>query len=168
VTGATIEIAVSEGRGGEALQRLADRAIQFADPLAEIGELLVASTQDRFNQAVAPDGTPWAPLAASTLARKKGPGILRENLHLQGSMRYQVGSDELQVGTNLPYAAAQHFGLPARIIRPKNGKALFWSGAKHPVREVKHPGLKARPILGLSAEDEVRIVEILEDYLLGD
>jgi hypothetical protein len=30
------------------------------------------------------------------------------------------------------------------IIRPKRKKALFWKGARHPVRRVRHPGLKAQ------------------------
>lgn len=167
MTGAILDVTGNAGQVGEALDELLKRAGNLRDPLAEIGELLLPSIHQRFNQGVAPDGSPWAPLAPSTLARKKGPGILRESLHLQGSFRYQVGNDELLVGTNVPYAAAHQFGLPAHTIRPKSGKALMWPGAKHPVKKVEHPGLKARPFLGLSIEDEAAILDVVKDYLAG-
>jgi hypothetical protein len=39
-------------------------------------------------------------------------------------------------------------GTPPHIIRPKNKKALYWRGAKHPVKVVRHPGTKAYAIVG--------------------
>jgi len=39
-------------------------------------------------------------------------------------------------------------GTPPHIIRPKNKKALYWRGAKHPVKLVHHPGSKAYAIVG--------------------
>ena len=147
---------------------LADRAGDLHDALAEAGEILMVSTPFRFVQGVAPDGAPWVPLAPSTLAQKKGPGILRENLHLMGSFRYQMLGQDLHFGTNVPYAAAQHFGLPVRTTTPKHGKALAWPGGKHPVSKVNPPGLKARPFVGLSTEDEERILEAVADYLAAE
>lgn len=38
-------------------------------------------------------------------------------------------------------------GTPPHIIRPKNKKALYWSGAAHPVKQVNHPGTKGYPII---------------------
>ncbi len=38
-------------------------------------------------------------------------------------------------------------GTKPHEIRPRNGKALFWTGADHPVKKVKHPGTKERPLL---------------------
>jgi len=46
---------------------------------------------------------------------------------------------------NAPYAIFVHEGTSPHIIRPKNKKALFWKGAKHPVRLVRHPGTRANP-----------------------
>lgn len=43
-------------------------------------------------------------------------------------------------------------GTLPHIIKPKNKKALYWSGAMHPVKEVNHPGTKAYPII----EDTLR------------
>lgn len=38
-------------------------------------------------------------------------------------------------------------GTAPHIIRPKNKKALYWSGAKHPVAQVNHPGTRPYPAL---------------------
>jgi len=45
------------------------------------------------------------------------------------------------------YAKAVEFGAGPHIIRPKNKRALFWPGAKHPVAYVMHPGNRAQPYL---------------------
>lgn len=57
------------------------------------------STDDRFTRQVAPYGSPWAPLAPSTLARKKGNKILRQYGHLQDTIRHSVSGNELSFGT---------------------------------------------------------------------
>ena len=46
------------------------------------------------------------------------------------------------------------FGTRAHIIRPKSKKALYWKGAKRPVKQVSHPGSKAKPYLIPAFEDE--------------
>lgn len=50
------------------------------------------------------------------------------------------------------YGAALEEGTPPHAIRPKNKKALYWSGASHPVKEVNHPGTKGYPVI----EDTLR------------
>lgn len=35
-------------------------------------------------------------------------------------------------------------GTKPHVIRPWRKRALFWPGARHPVRQVRHPGIKAR------------------------
>jgi hypothetical protein len=40
------------------------------------------------------------------------------------------------------YAIFVHEGTKAHVILPKNKKALFWEGARHPVKRVNHPGSK--------------------------
>ena len=51
------------------------------------------------------------------------------------------------VGNNTAYAKPVEFGSDPHIIRPKNKRALYWEGAKHPWASVKHPGTKAQPYL---------------------
>jgi hypothetical protein len=45
------------------------------------------------------------------------------------------------------YAYLVHEGSKPHVIVPKNKKALFWTGAKHPVYSVNHPGFKGNPYL---------------------
>ena len=35
-----------------------------------------------------------------------------------------------------------NYGTGAHVITPRNKKALYWKGAKHPVKMVHHPGIK--------------------------
>lgn len=39
-------------------------------------------------------------------------------------------------------------GTKPHIIRPKRKKALWWEGARHPVKLVRHPGTKANKFVG--------------------
>lgn len=55
-----------------------------------------------------------------------------------------------EVGPNLsitPYALFVHKGTKSYIIRPRIKKALFWPGARHPVKMVRHPGIKPNPFV---------------------
>jgi hypothetical protein len=56
------------------------------------------------------------------------------------------------------YAIFVHEGTAPHVILPKNGKALFWKGAAHPVRSVNHPGTKPNrfmPRIAAQAKDAV-------------
>lgn len=44
--------------------------------------------------------------------------------------------------TPAKYAIYVHEGTRPHIIRAKTAKGLFWKGAAHPVKQVKHPGTK--------------------------
>ena len=69
----------------------------------------------------------------------------RQGLHsgVEGRGRDLV----LFLSHGVKYGAALEEGTPPHIIRPKNKKALFWSGANHPVKEVNHPGTDGYPII---------------------
>lgn len=51
------------------------------------------------------------------------------------------------VGTNVKYAADVENGTDPHVIVPKDKKALYWPGARHPVGKVNHPGTKAYPFM---------------------
>lgn len=51
------------------------------------------------------------------------------------------------IGTNVSYAADVEYGTKPHVILPKNGKALYWPGARHPVAKVNHPGTRAQPFM---------------------
>ena len=68
--------------------------------------------------------------------------------HLRRSISTKMGDMEATIHTsNLKYAPMVEFGTRPHIIRAKNKKALYWKGAKHPVKKVNHPGSKAKPYL---------------------
>ena len=75
--------------------------------------------------------------------------------HLRRSISTKMGDMEATIHTsNLKYAPMVEFGTRPHIIRAKNKKALYWKGAKHPVKSVRHPGSKAKPYLIPAFEKE--------------
>jgi phage virion morphogenesis protein len=166
-----INIGIHDAPVQKALQDLSGKVKNPSPVMKAIGEYVIRSTEDRFqSEGPAPDGTPWAPLKPSTLARKRHSKILTESGHLRGSNRYQLmGQNAVAIGTNRVYAAIHQLGgrTAARLILPTRKKALFWPGAAHPVKSVRHPGsvIPARPYLGLSSRDSEQIVGIVRDYL---
>ena len=69
-----------------------------------------------------------------------------------GHLRRGISTDIRGLGatihtSNIKYAPMVEYGTKAHIIRAKNKKALYWKGAKHPVKKVNHPGSKAKPYL---------------------
>lgn len=57
------------------------------------------------------------------------------------------GNSRAEVGTQDPVGLFVEKGTRAHIIAPRDKKALFWAGARHPVREVHHPGTAANPFM---------------------
>lgn len=53
-----------------------------------------------------------------------------------------IGRLIARISPTARYAVYVHEGTKPHVIKPKTGKALFWPGASHPVRSVKHPGTK--------------------------
>lgn len=151
--------------------------------LRQIGEVLVASTDERFVSMQSPSGEPWKPLHPRTIRQKRNKNkILTERGLLRGSIHYELNGDTLEVGTDRKYGAIHQFGgvvkIPARTQTVKVGtkgknKGRFMkakSKAAHaiertftiPAHDVSIP---ARPFLGLSAEDEQAIQRIVEKRL---
>ena len=153
MAGAMLDVTVDDSLVGKALEELARRLGDLTTPFNDIGEYLHQSTDDRFSKKVAPDGSPWAPLSAVTLARKKGTGILREKGTLQDTLRKQVTSTELAFGTDRPYGAVHQFGQKKGASGSAKGRPIPWGD------------IPDRPYLGLSAEDETEVLFILHEYL---
>ena len=62
-----------------------------------------------------------------------------------GHLRRGISTDIKGLGatihtSNIKYAPGVEYGTRAHIIRAKNKKALYWNGAKHPVKKSKSPG----------------------------
>ena len=65
---------------------------------------------------------------------------------LVGSIRpvYLFLRGQVWVGrAAVEYWRDQEYGARPHVIRPRKKQALWWAGAAHPVRKVRHPGNKA-------------------------
>ncbi len=147
-----------------AFSRLAQAVSDTTPIMRAIGTGLVASTQDRMDQGVAPDGGAWAPLNPAYAATKRGPGILRERAMrggLQGSITYRARNDQVAVGSNKIYAAIHQLG---GVIRPKgSGRLVFRLGNR--IVHARSVTIPARPYLGISSDDRDMIADVLTGAL---
>lgn len=77
-----------------------------------------------------------------------------------------LGRTGVEVGTNVVSARWVHDGTRPHTIEPRTQRALFWPGAAHPVRRVRHPGYKGNPFLAnaLSASQE-RVRQVIATVL---
>ena len=87
--------------------------------------------------------------------------------HLTKNVTTQMGDLEATIHTsNVKYAIIVEKGSKAHVIRPKNKKALYWEGAKRPVKLVNHPGSKAKPFLIPAFESEKdKFIENLKEAI---
>ncbi|RPE81839.1 phage virion morphogenesis protein [Vulcaniibacterium tengchongense] len=138
---------------------------QDLNPLMrDIQEYGIESTQRRFAEGRAPDGTPWVPLkSGSGRTPLTDTGRMRDGIHgSHGPTWAEISSDAKQ-------ARWHQEGTAPYVILPKSGKALAWEGGPGPRARVNHPGLPARPFIGLSVEDADYIDRLATAYLdLGD
>lgn len=81
----------------------------------------------------------------------KGTGAYFQSIH--SDLKDGSSSFTGSLKSESPIAGIIEFGSPPHIIRPKGNKLLFWPGARHPVKEVKHPGTPAFRVLGDAVED---------------
>ena len=162
MAGVGVNVAVLDG--GEVLDTVvADLEVLagvFGDlrPLMRaIGEYGVTSTRNRFETNVDPGGEPWLPSERSELT---GGRIQDDTGRLKRSQTANVlGTDGVEWGTNLIYGAQRQLG---GVIRAKYAQRLRWkgpSGSWHSAEEVFQP---PRPYLGISADDEDSIGEIVQ------
>lgn len=145
-----------------ALDRLQARAGNLRPALFEIGERLAESTYERFNTGTAPDGSLWALISEVTkqLSAKRGKrkgGPLVETGVLQDTIEYQLMANGkgVMVGTNR-FSKKDDGGWDGgAAIHQFGGKA----GRGHQV------DIPARPFLGLSADDEKTLLDIVARHL---
>lgn len=160
MTAVNIELDISE------LSCVIDKALATLNRpklmFAEMGEELLAIHFARFVAQKAPDGTPWTPLKDwyRESKKKNADKILTLDGHLRGTLRYQASDTGVVFGSDRPYAAIHQFG---GTVTAKNAKALNVQG-----RPVKSVTIPARPWLGLSADDEQRLIEIARKHLKNE
>lgn len=149
MAGATIVIEDAQLR--QRLAELIARGQDLSPALREIGEVLTASTKQRFQDERDPEGNRWADNSDVTLERKTNPNILTESGLLGGQIAPQlIDGSSVAVGTNRIYGAMMQFG----------GTKAQWPHL--------WGDIPARPFLGFSTEDREQILTILTDYLAGN
>ncbi|MCX5365944.1 HK97 gp10 family phage protein [Streptomyces sp. NBC_00124] len=98
----------------------------------------------------------WVRNSVTGYLEKLGEAIERDakrmvpvkSSRLHDSIYSDVDRGKVRVGVkNVPYWSLVEFGAPDHVITPKNKKALYWKGARHPVKRVNHPGNDAQPFL---------------------
>ncbi|EOX1534567.1 phage virion morphogenesis protein [Vibrio cholerae] len=150
MAGVTLSINVSDVEAIRShINQFAERGQNMSPALRDIGEHLLLSHHERWQQQQSPDGTPWAPLSPKYQKRKKKHAdlILVLNQHLSSSsLNYDVDPLGLSFGTSSEYGAIHHFGGSPEM-RPSNA------------------AIPARPWLGLSESDFDEIAQILAIHL---
>ena len=161
-----------------ALSQLRDRVDNPAPALSKIGERLTESTQARFNTSTGPDGQRWAPNSQATILDylrgpkdaprsgiygKKTGKITAKGAGYAMNKKPLVASGVLQdsIDWQLSGREAVIIGTD-RFTEPPGG----WdAGAAVHQFGSKNGKIPARPFLGVSADDERTILEILTAHL---
>ena len=131
--------------------------------LKSIGETLLNRNRDRHERQVSPDGTPWHPLSAMTLANKKSNRILYDHGDMLNSLHYKPTGNVLTLAFENKKAKWHHGGTKPYTIKSKKGKALKFADMYR--KKVNHPGLHARPLLGFPDADADAVTHLVQDHL---
>jgi phage virion morphogenesis protein len=158
VSGVAIEIGLQDVLALAALDRLADKGRALGPLMDRIGLYLQGETRQRFEDQHGPDGTPWQP---SQRAIEQSGQTLVDSARLRDSITHVAGSDSVEVGTNVLYAAIHQFG---GRIEPVSAPALrFRIGDAWVTTD--HVDMPARPYLGLGADDPAEILGLTAAWL---
>ncbi len=145
-----IKIELDDASVQAAFNRLLRAGRDLTPVMAAIGE--------RFDDEQSPEGKPWAPLSAVTLARKRKnrDKILTEYGHLRGTLAYRAGRQQIEIGSTRIYAGTHQFGAEQGAFgRTKRGGPI------------PRGDIPARPFLGVSDEDRAEINQAVRDFLVG-
>lgn len=155
------------------LRQAQRRALDLRPAFELIGNDWLQSIRQNFEA----EGRPrrWPPLNPAYRAVRPSGRILAITGRLRTSITKKVDRRGVEVGTGVRYGAIHQFGgrTPPRVIRPRRKKALFWPGARHPVKRVNHPGstVPARPFLMIQDQDWITFSATLAEYVaavMGD
>lgn len=174
----TIRIELDDEATQAAFARLVQAGSQLRPLMQEIGEFLSETTKQRFQTSTAPDGSRWAPntevtyirllerykssfskktgkitASGSRRAASKKP-LIGETGSLSTTINYRAGSDFVEIGSSMEYAAVQQFGArQGEFGTTRRGAPIPWGD------------IPARPFLGLSADDKAFITLAARRYL---
>lgn len=151
MSGISYKVTVDDADMRTKLAELIDRMENAEGFYKNVGEHLLNSVGDNFDNEQGPDGEKWKSLSEVTVARREAAGhgptpILRVSGTLRGSINMEASATDVRIGTALVYAAIQHFGGESKG---------YMKGAV----------IEPRPYLGISADDEAEILAIAEEWL---
>jgi phage gpG-like protein len=175
------------------INEITTRAQQLRPAMKNIGEYMLLTTRGRFDKEEAPDGTPWAPLKNKAAAFQKKSGqsakvksgkrnrkpfdrfaanrkILQDTKLLRDTINYQVNDNTIRIRPQQQYGKYHQYGTSPYVIRPKNKRFLAFpagDGSTIFTKRVNHPGLPARPFLGINEADIREINQIVSDHIFG-
>lgn len=146
-----------------ALRSLRARLADMTPVYRDIGEYMVKATRDRFIAGTDPDGKAWAPKKQSTIDKyqAQGDGLLTSPLigpsrRLGREIFPIVARSGVQIGSSLIYAAVMQLGAAKGAFGTSGrGQSIPWGT------------IPARPYLGISADDEANILDIVAEWLEG-
>ena len=149
----------TDGRALAAMAQLMMTAENKTRLFDEIGVSLTEAARLRFTDQAGPDGQPWVP---SYRATNQGGETLQDKGVLMNSLTHVVLADGVEYGTNVPYAGPLHFGAEIQAV---NGPFLRFKIPGGGWVSKKSVTLPARPFLGINADDEQTIADIINDFL---
>lgn len=155
MTGISYKATIDDADMREKLAELIGKMQRPIGFYKNVGERLLESVDNNFDNEQAPDGTRWQGLSAVTRDRRSrlngnaAMTILRVSGHLKETINSEASDTEVRIGSALIYAAIQHFGGESKG---------YMKGAVIP----------ARPYLGISPADEEEIFAIAEDWLSAE
>ncbi len=152
----TITITLDDADMRRAFSTLRQRFSNTTHIMDEIGEILLGSTQERFKTGIGPDGIAWVSLKRESRKPLVKGGTLRDQI----STRAGDGWVEIHAAAN--YARFHQEGTQGPYdIRPKDKKAVKVPGVGAR-KKVTHPGIPARPFMGISDDDRKQIAAFLQ------
>lgn len=154
-----LTVSIDTGPVQALMRQIQQRGGDLAPVMRDIGEILLESTQERFKLGVDPDGVPWKPV-------KRGGTPLVRRGNLRDDIAPVSDSTSVELRSTRAYAPYHQYGTGPYTIRPRTKRALAWPGGPGPRRRVNHPGIAARPFLGVSRADIDAVAALLEAYLL--
>jgi phage virion morphogenesis protein len=159
-----ISVQIDDREVKRLLQDLIIRGGDLQDPLRRIGESIQEMVDLSFTTQQSPEGSPWAPLTALTLSRRRdggigGVSILRDTGLLAGSyMINRLTRKDLEVGTKDIRAGTHQYGAAKGAYgRTSRGGPIPWGN------------IPARPMLPAKDNPELLkdIRRILIQFITG-
>ena len=132
-------IGIDHDEIAKALLELDEHLNDMTPVFQNIGEALLASTEDSFLEGVSPVGVPWAPKSQTTIDAYTAKGFAVDFRPLWGTtpkgtalrdgLFYQVGPDDAEISTSQAYSAVMQFGAQkGEFTKSGSASTVSWGG----------------------------------------